>query len=152
MKKFIIAAFGFLVAANAFADCQTHKTVPLSTWYKSGGGNFNVWVSNRSSHDVEISITLFRTNGTTYTESTESGSNISTFGSFTTSPVENNVTLLPRNTGRIRVNNIGSEQFGYAVLTWSSEECLSNPLSVSTSYSDTTGRLDWNHLSGEQGI
>jgi len=152
MKKMALLALGLLSASTVYAECHTQKTIPLSTWYKSSGGMFNVWVSNRSTQDVKVSINLHRTNGTLYTEATEPGSNISVFGQFTNSPVESETVLAAGHSGWLYLPNGGNEEFGYAELSWSAEQCLTNPLTVSTSYADLSGRFDWNHINVTEGI
>jgi len=152
MKKLSLFALGLLATSTAYAECHTQKTIPLSTWYKSSGGMFNVWVSNRSEQDVNVQIKLHRTNGSLYTEATEPGSNISVFGQFTSSPIEGETVLAPNHSGWVYLPNGGNEEFGYAELTWTSEKCLTNPLTVSTSYADLSGRFDWNHINVTQGI
>lgn len=121
MKKMVLLALGLLSVSTVYAECHTQKTIPLSTWYKSSGGMFNVWVSNRASHDVSILIKLHRTNGTLYTEATEPGSNISVFGQFTSSPVEGETVLSAGYSEWLYLPNGGNEEFGYAELSWSGE-------------------------------
>lgn len=152
MKKLTIALLGCLLTSNAFADCHKQKTVSLSTWMKYAGGNFNIWVSNKSDHNVHVSITLYRTDGSTYTEATEAGTNLVVSGAFTSSPLESEVTISPNNTGRLMFNALGNLEQGYGELTWTSDECLSKPLSVSTGYSTVRGHFNWYHVTEDEGI
>ena len=90
-------------------------------WHKSNNTVALVDVANVSSTTVNVSVKFYDTNGAAYTESSEGGSNFIFYGNFSgQDPVGNTASLSANTHGGIKIDSVGNNTYGYAVITWTS--------------------------------
>ena len=152
MRKALLACLivGFFVS-EPYAACQKFRTVNLMEWVKGSGSDYVYYVVNTSDENITVSIKLYDSDGNLYTESTESGANLN-YNGFSNNPIDSGGGVLePKHTGRLIFLRSGGIRYGYAELTWESDECLDSLLLVSGRYS-TSCQYSWFRLHGGNGI
>jgi hypothetical protein len=94
----------------------------LPAWYKDSSPMYtSILVSNVSDEQVTVHITLYNFDGNTYTESSETGTNISVERGFSGDPMSSGGATLQANaTGELRVLGTGALKHGYGEVKWSS--------------------------------
>lgn len=102
MKNIILACL-FLVSANVFAGSGS---AVVSHWMATGSTVTSLWVSNITSHDLEVEITFYDTSGTALSPSS--------FFDFQNSNTEIGA-------GKSGYVSISSDSYGYAVIKWNNK-------------------------------
>jgi hypothetical protein len=94
----------------------------LPSWYKDPSPMYtSIFVSNVSDEQVTVYITLYNVDGNTYTESSETGTNLSVERGFSGDPMSvSGATLQANATGELRVLGTGVLKTGYGEIKWSS--------------------------------
>ncbi len=146
MKKLLLTTLAMAVMSSTTIakECSTSKTIDVAQWHQGTGYSIStdLYLTNVSSEDVEISLSYVLQDGSNYTEETQSGTQFHVYGAFSEHPAIASATLSPGKSGKVRLagsSNFDTEYFGYIKLTWEAESCLSNPLRGTVGHSSRVG-------------
>ena len=106
MKKIIAALLFSVLSTNVFAG--SGKAI-VPHWYINGtyDQSFQIYISNTTEHTLDVSITVYKDDGTTRTATEE--------GQIT------NGTLAAGKSGWFAIASASAQEFGYAVIEWSNQ-------------------------------
>lgn len=138
MRLSAILVFGLLMSINSLAcekvyDASTQKSYYLKSevipfWNVDGRSVTNFFITNSSSTDLDVKLDLLDFSGNTYSNAQPQGTNFSNGNN----PVNNWAVLISKRLGWVRLPQTSSNINGHATISWKSNECIKEPLRVTT--------------------
>lgn len=125
--------FGLSVLLTSSANADTSGKAIVPFWQKSSTSKTLIDIVNVSSASVNVSVTLYKENVGTYTESTEGGTNLAfVWGFASQDPISSSATLASQADGEIAILCGGTSTGGYAVINWTSDSDVPTTALVAT--------------------
>lgn len=125
-----------LLEPQQMASAQTSGEIFIPHWFASTNRHLSFFVTNKSDVSVNVDVDIQYYNGNPYT-----GSYTSQFAFSGNNPVASTAVLDAGEQGQIGIGYLSGRTLGHATVSWSSNECVTDPITVTVSQHSNTGAM-----------